>query len=271
MKTRKFAGGGKPEGGRFDEDTYSRARRFVESGGEKEETKTAVKKARKVEVKPAKEKSRAPAQPTKAEEKNERVGPTVQRAEKQAADKDKLEAEYAEKTRPGRDAIENVYPEALMLGGAGVRGLMGRKGAAEAAGSAERGLATSTTPISYLGRSGAKNITPTERLAGRQEPRLEFGAAKIGRDGEGVGKLTQGAPKPAAPSQITNSKAGGKNLTDEVLDILRGPNSAKKKPTSFKEDEVGVEFKRGGKVKKYAKGGSIDGIAQRGKTNCKMR
>ena len=268
MKTRKFAEGGKPEGGRFDEDTYSRARRFVESGGKKEEDKTAVKKERKVEVKPVKEKSRAPAQPTKAEEKNERVGPTVQRAEKQAADKDKLEAEYAEKTRPGRDAIENVYPEALMLGGAGVRGLMGRKGATA---SAERGLATSTTPISYLGRSGPKNITPTERLAGRQAPRLEFGAAKIGRDGEGVGRLAQGAPKPAAPSQITSSKAGGKNLTDEVLDILRGNNPAKKKATSFKEDEVGIEFKRGGKVKKYASGGSIDGIAQRGKTNCKMR
>jgi hypothetical protein len=61
MKRRKFADGGettemmpsaKPEGGRFDEDTYSRARRFVESGGKKEETKSAVKKARKVEIDP---------------------------------------------------------------------------------------------------------------------------------------------------------------------------------------------------------------------------
>lgn len=60
MKKRKFADGGettemvsnKPEGGRFDEDTYSRARRFVESGGKKEETKTAVKRARKVETDP---------------------------------------------------------------------------------------------------------------------------------------------------------------------------------------------------------------------------
>lgn len=29
-------------------------------------------------------------------------------------------------------------------------------------------------------------------------------------------------------------------------------------------------YKRGGKVQKYAKGGSIDGIAQRGKTRGKM-
>ena len=61
MKKRKFADGGettemepsaKSEGERFDEDTYSRARRFVESGGKKEETKTAVKRARKVETDP---------------------------------------------------------------------------------------------------------------------------------------------------------------------------------------------------------------------------
>lgn len=61
MKKRKFADGGettemepsaKPEGGRFSEDTYERAKRFVESGGKKEATSTATKKARKVEVDP---------------------------------------------------------------------------------------------------------------------------------------------------------------------------------------------------------------------------
>ena len=36
-----------------------------------------------------------------------------------------------------------------------------------------------------------------------------------------------------------------------------------------KEDERNRESQR--MTKKYAKGGSIDGIAQRGKTNCKMR
>jgi hypothetical protein len=71
MKKRKFADGGettemmpsaKPEGGRFSEDTYSRARRFVESGGkkeeEKEEEKEADKKARKVKVEPSKKVSK---------------------------------------------------------------------------------------------------------------------------------------------------------------------------------------------------------------------
>ena len=49
--------------------------------------------------------------------------------------------------------------------------------------------------------------------------------------------------------------------------------------TRFNEDEVGMEFKRGGKTKKMASGGSTssseasrraDGIAQRGKTKGRL-
>jgi hypothetical protein len=40
------------------------------------------------------------------------------------------------------------------------------------------------------------------------------------------------------------------------------------------DDEAGVEFRKGGGVKKYASGGSVssraDGIAQRGKTRGRM-
>jgi hypothetical protein len=54
---------------------------------------------------------------------------------------------------------------------------------------------------------------------------------------------------------------------------------ARKKPdrTRFNEDESGIDFGRGGKVKKYASGGMVgkassrgDGIAQRGKTKGKV-
>jgi hypothetical protein len=47
---------------------------------------------------------------------------------------------------------------------------------------------------------------------------------------------------------------------------LRAKNTPKKS-TNFEEADTG--YKRGGGVKKYAKGGSIDGIAQRGKTRGK--
>jgi hypothetical protein len=59
-------------------------------------------------------------------------------------------------------------------------------------------------------------------------------------------------------------------------DFLKG-KSSKSKKTSFRGDESGVEFKRGGNIKKYASGGSVsassrgDGCAQRGKTRGMMR
>jgi hypothetical protein len=79
MKKRKFADGGettemepsaKPEGGRFDEDTYSRARRFVESS--KTATNPTAKKAPTLTPKAA---APAPAPAPKAAE------PEVQRVE----------------------------------------------------------------------------------------------------------------------------------------------------------------------------------------------
>ena len=59
----------------------------------------------------------------------------------------------------------------------------------------------------------------------------------------------------------------------------RDPNAAARAAlSSGNSDEAGNPMKRGGKVKKMASGGSTssasrraDGIAQRGKTNCKMR
>ena len=101
MKKRKFADGGettemmpsvKPEGGRFDEDTYARARRFIESGGKKEETKTAVKRARKVEEAPASE-AKATMRaldreaPASRADNGLRVDSTIERAAKMVKDK----------------------------------------------------------------------------------------------------------------------------------------------------------------------------------------
>lgn len=248
MKKRKFAEGGMPalealasgkESGGFDKDTYARAlsvilSRLNEDEGSAGMAKSAAKRARKVEVptpvSETKAKIRSMNQEMPASRKDDgmRVGPTVERAAKMA----KQKADEDEMMRPGRDAIEGVYPEAMLLGGAGLRGVMGRKKAAEAAGS---------------------------------------------------------SAKPSTPRQIAR-KVEEKNLSDEVLDILRGSNEKRQMPkkenfgspkkpdrTRFNEDEEDIEFKRGGKVKKYAAGGAIkmvsrrgDGIAQRGKTKGKV-
>jgi hypothetical protein len=183
-----------------------------------------------------------------------------------------------EMMRPGRDAIEGVYPEAMLLGG-GLRGLMGRKGASEAAGSTERGLATYETPMTFMGRSGAKNMTPLERLAERKVPRLEMGAAKIEQKTGDAKRLAKAEAKPSAPRQIAG-KAEEKSQPAKNRQMPKKEDfGAPKKPdrTRFNEDEGDVEFGRGGKVKKYASGGSVSmassrgvGIAQRGKTKGRM-
>lgn len=280
MKKRKFAEGGMPalealasgqESGGLDKDTYARAlavmrRRLNEDEGSAGTAKPAAKRARKVEmpapVSEAKAKMRAMDRemPASRSDDGMRVGPTVERAARMA----KQKADEDDMMRPGRDAIENVYPEAVLLGGTGLRGMMGRKKAAEAAGSSERALATSETPRSAV----------SQRLDALEA---------------GQGRLTKAEAKPSTPRQIAR-KVEEKNLSDEVLDILRGSNEKRQMPkkedfgspkkpdrTRFNEDEEDVEFKRGGKVKKYAAGGAIkmasrrgDGIAQRGKTKGKV-
>ena len=55
-KTKRYAdGGGIPEGGKFDADTYARARKFVESGGQSEDIDTPAAKpsVRRVATTPA--------------------------------------------------------------------------------------------------------------------------------------------------------------------------------------------------------------------------
>jgi len=310
MKKRKFADGGettemmpsaKPEGGRFDEDTYSRARRFVESGGKKEETKTAVKRARKVETDPtageAKDKAAQRAAdmmdgsestpsknsykdtssrfPSKYEEpsvsragnRGSQAGPTVERAAKMARDK----AAEDEMMRPGRDAIEGVYPESLLLGGAGaLRGAVGaltsRMAAKKSAQDAVEASKAFSAPRAPEVAKSAEKYTPKQQM-------------------EAAESAMRGA---ANRAKIAGKRAEEKELPNEVLEILRRPRSSKIADTlggggatKTRGEEAlekifnkrDADFKRGGKVKKYASGGVVssassrgDGIAQRGKT-----
>lgn len=170
-KKRKFADGGeitemmpsaKPEGGRFDEDTYSRARRFVESQGKKEETKTAVKKARKVEV-----------DPTAGEAKE---GKAAQRAADMMGD--------APAKRPGM--MSRLRADSAMR---------------------EKALKRKREETPDLSMRDESTSNPMGK---------NFGAGRVN-------------PKTLMP------------------------------------------YEKGGKVAKYASGGSIDGCAQRGKTRGKMR
>jgi hypothetical protein len=148
------------------------------------------------------------------------------------------------------------------------------------AGTAGRALAEAeTTPVTFLGKSAPKNITPVGRIGGEQAKRLAYT--------EGKGATSTSAPRiggPAATAEMaaeavarlkgpkTGGPSGpkGKNPFDATKDKTpRGRSSFKS------ADDREPEFRRGGAAKAYASGGSVssrgDGCAQRGKTRGMMR
>lgn len=248
MKKRKFADGGettetrpsaKPEGGRFDEDTYSRARRFVESGGKKEETKTAVKKARKLEVDPT-------------------AGEATDKAAQRAADM----MDSAPVKRPMTRAEIPIDPNGprapastgedtsgpsnigriLSAGGAGA-GVLGAMAAGRTAGHADR-VANRVAKAIQSAKAEGKVAAPTVQAAKSAE------------------RFT-----PKQQLEATESTMRGA-MTREALRRKRAEQAA---------DMAGAGMKKGGAVKKYASGGSVgsasrraDGIATKGKTKCRI-
>lgn len=232
MKKRKFADGGettemrpsaKPEGGRFDEDTYSRARRFVESGGKKEEDKTAVKKARKVEV-----------DPTAGEAKE---GKAAQRA---ADMMETAEDRPTYKKTAGGIPIDPNPPKAPASTGEDTSGPsnVGRILSALGAGAGALGTAAAMRTAGHAGRAAKAAKSMAETRAATNTP--------------GAARLAEAAKRAKAADES--------RLPGDIMDILKKP------------------YKKGGKVAKYAAGGSVgssasrraDGIATKGKTKCRM-
>lgn len=229
MKKRKFADGGettldaKPEGGRFSEDTYERAKRFVESGGKKEETKAAVKKARKVEV-----------DPTAGEAKDKAAQAAADRMDGSTpAKRTDYEAGPGEIPRPRAGTFK--APASTGEDTSGPSNI-GRVLSAAGAGAGVLGTAAA------LRTAGHAN-----RVANR--------VAKAINSAEAVDK--------AAAPMVQAAKGKASNLRFDRMRL---------KPANKAEETTGL--KKGGTVKKYASGGAVssraDGVAQRGKTNCKM-
>ena len=165
-------------------------------------------------------------------------------------------------------AIERVYPEEMLVGGAGLRGVQmlakkaagtGAKKAAESGGS--RALSTEVDDgVTFLGKSGRRQVG---------------GFDEVGRNS--AKRITDNPTRqlPAPPKQLGGPKTPDKKkMTKEEQRDKKTLN-----PLAWMSGPKGMadDFKKGGKVK-MASGGSVssaskrgDGIATRGKTNCKMR
>lgn len=267
MKRRKFADGGettemvpdgKPEGGRFDEDTYARARRFVESG--KEESKPAVKKARKVETDPTAGEAKDKAAQRAADMMGE--APAKRSSGRAEIPIDPNGPKAPKSTGESTSGPSNIG-RILSAAGAGA-GALGTAAAMRTAGHADR-VASRIAKAIDSAQASSKSMAPTVQAAKSAEkysPKQQVEAAESAMRGA----MTRAKVR-AKRSKAEEGEPKGSSFKD---------SSARPKKASY-ADDIDVEFKRGGNVKKYASGGMVgsasrraDGIATKGKTKCRI-
>ncbi len=184
-------------------------------------------------------------------------------------------------------AAASIYPATRLIGTA----LKGLRGAG-------------TSAFSKVAQSEAKlatgNATLRERMAGitanaekeaasqaakrdmfkASQERLKSGSGKAAEE-----RLTGLAMNPRRKNiALTEAEKAAQKAAEKAAAkaaVKKTPGTGKpiaaskaKRDTKFNRDEDGVEFRRGGGVKKMASGGSVssraDGCAQRGKTNCRI-
>ena len=167
-------------------------------------------------------------------------------------------------------AVENVYPEQALLGGAG----FGIKSIAKAAQNlANRGGA----------KEAAKRVEPTFRekeleiikevprlLEGSKKLALPKPTPKLGYDKAGAKAAERGGRAEGRQAEMLKENARRSGLREDA------PEETLKAVRDKLGGDKFTVMKRGGSAKGYASGGSVsasrrgDGIAQRGKTRGKM-
>jgi hypothetical protein len=117
-----------------------------------------------------------------------------------------------------------------------------------------------------------RNVATTMAALG---PVKGAGAVRAGAEYLRAKRVQDAFNKTATARRTAEARAKG-DATKFASKPKSTQKNAAKKTKKFDDDESNIEFKRGGKA--YAAGGSVssaskrgDGIATRGKTNCKMR
>lgn len=264
MKRRTFGdGGGVPPGGRFDADTYARARAWIAAGSPEQKDD-----APKASSKPTKKASPAP-KPAPAAKATPAPSPAPSSSAKAEIPKDTSVKAPAKNTRDRGRGMTDLERNVLNTVGAvsGLRGFKpvlaaGKKAVDAVKGS--RAIAKSETPVTFLGASGRKNITPKEAIGGSDRARLTSNAGDRVKQLGGpkalpAPKAAADTPKLPAPKKPVKTptprkpKVSAGRGTKKPSVSLTGGKSLTGKPrpkdrTRF-DDNSGIEFKRGGKVK----------------------
>jgi hypothetical protein len=188
----------------------------------------------------------------------------------------KQQAEYElDSIRPTAEQTQKGLETATtMMGGAGLKGL---HAAAKNLAGTSKGASAARTPAqqAYDRAQMAERLTPVRGSAAKPVKEVAEKSTK------GAGKKKKTSPFAGPAKEDAKADKAYQNLRDAPF-----TTSARDKktlnPLSWMSGPKGMadDFKKGGKVKvkKMASGGSVsspskrgDGIASRGKTNCKMR
>ena len=253
-RTKRFDDGGEvSEDGRFDEGTYARARKFVESGSsDEEETPKAKPAAKKVAAKPSAKASDTTSTRKASESEDESEPKTKQKpfaripgpAEGSRADKaiktyePPTDDPYAGLKAAGKAAATMAAPAVLGAASKGVGAL------------ASRGM-------SALRAAGKPTTEATAEIGKRVSQGVDD--AMFARTGETAKRATESAKQAAETAKRIAPKK----------DVFGASKRSPARQTPKKSD---VTYVRG---EYMAKGGVVkargDGIAQRGKTKGSMR
>jgi hypothetical protein len=244
------------EKGSFDQDVYERAKRFVNK-------EAAAPKAAKPAAKAA------PARP-------------AARMDATPAGQIPGAGSYTAPPSDGSRSMSDTERNILNTLG-GVSGLSGLRMAARGAQAAKptgRALATTETPVTFLGASGRRNVTPAERVGVNKMDRLE--GPKSGTPVKG-GDSPKQLPPAKAEAKVTRRRIGSEETPPAVAKgraeameankpVLQAMPKKKSPRSRTREESDDYELRaRGGRIG-YAKGGQVrgGGCEMRGKTKGKF-
>jgi hypothetical protein len=255
MKRRKFADGGettemrpsaKPEGGRFDEDTYSRARRFVES--KKEEAKSTPKPAAKPAAKPASKEETSSSSKADAFRASER-------GSKRSEDTDKPAAKPAPKNDTAKSVSERFkeFRERARTGSTGTdtrsvnERIFGSKPKAEEAPTKRAEIPTASDGPKAPASTGEDTSGPSNMGRILAATGATAGVA-------GLGKLAYNATRPAnrIAEAIKAAKIGGKSTTPIVQSAKSAERYSPKQQMEAAESTMRGAVNRAGLQKNRA-------------------
>jgi hypothetical protein len=265
MKPRKFADEGFVREGsneNIDDETRDRARKFVDAGGSS--TRVFADSDRFSGAKP-------------------KVVTKEELAKSGLSLRDYMNKQQGLTRRGGTPASSKAATQVEL--GLPAMSEEGRVSSMEQIPRDKRDLASNPVTGSDLSRNVSNTLNALAVSKGVPIAQIAAEAAMGTRAGKALSGL-MGGKKAAEVQRIepTMSTLSAAKKAELAGELRRGATPTKftspSKPTASKrtrkmnDDEAGVEFRKGGGVKKYASGGSVssraDGIAQRGKTRGRM-